>query len=134
MPAIQKYLSGCEDLAASYLFGSYGTEYQLPLSDVDIGILFFPDGYSPDRLLEISAELSLIALEEDINVVALNTVPITLQYEVVATGKLLHKTENYLEDFIEFVLKRYADYKIDLDIFNEDYDNALREAYVHRQH
>lgn len=129
LPAIREYLRGCEDIAASYLFGSYGTEYQLPVSDVDIAVLFIPDSYSLDRILEVSERLSHIAGEDDINVVVLNKAPVTLQYEVLATGRLLHKKGYCLEDFTEYVLKRYADYKIDLDMFNREYDSALREVY-----
>lgn len=134
LPAMHSYLVGCPDIAAAYLFGSYGTEFQTPLSDVDLAILFIQEaGYCPDRLLTISAELSRIAQEEDINVVVLNFAPITLQFDVIATGRLLFKKETYLEDFIEYVLKHYADFKIDLDIFNEDYDSALREVYSNGQ-
>ncbi|MBT9173053.1 MAG: hypothetical protein DDT21_01443 [Syntrophomonadaceae bacterium] len=131
LPAIQEYLAGCPDIAASYIYGSYGTEFQLPLSDVDLAVLFTPGGYNLDRLLEISAKLSYITREDDVNVVALNNAPITLQYEVISTGRLLQRKENHLEDFMEYVLKRYADYKIDLDIFNRDYDDALREVYLY---
>ena len=134
LPAMKSYLAGCPDIAATYLFGSYGTEYQTPLSDVDLAVLFMPDvDHCPERLLTISAELTHIAQEDDINVVVLNSAPITLQFDVIATGRLLFKKETYLEDFIEYVLKHYADYKIDMDTFNEDYDSALREVYANGQ-
>lgn len=131
LPAIREYLEGCPDVAASFIYGSYGTGYQLPQSDVDLAVLFTPSNYNFDRLLEISAELTGIAREEDVNVVALNNAPVTLQYEVISTGRLLQNKGDYLEDFTEFVLKQYADYKIDLDIFNKEYDDALREVYLY---
>jgi len=42
LPAVREYLGGCPDIAASYIYGSYGTEFQLPLSDVDLAVLFTP--------------------------------------------------------------------------------------------
>jgi predicted nucleotidyltransferase len=130
LPAIREYLGKCPDIAASFIYGSYGTEFQLPLSDVDLAVLFTPGGYNFDRLLEVSADIANIAREEDVNVVALQDSPITLQYEVISTGRLLQMNNSHLDDFVEYVLKRYADYKIDLDIFNMDYDDALREVYL----
>ncbi|MCW3488582.1 HepT-like ribonuclease domain-containing protein [Dethiobacter alkaliphilus] len=39
---IQNYFSNRTEIAAAFLFGSYGTQYQTPLSDVDIAILYIP--------------------------------------------------------------------------------------------
>ena len=43
LPAIRLYLEGHPAVAAALLFGSYGTEYQNALSDVDVAILFKPE-------------------------------------------------------------------------------------------
>ncbi|HKM16761.1 MAG TPA: nucleotidyltransferase domain-containing protein [Limnochordia bacterium] len=131
MVKIKQYLSDSEGVAAALLFGSYGTPYQTPLSDVDIAVLFRP-GYqvSLDQELQISSDLSAISGEEDINLVNLNKAPLTLQFEVLSTGRTLIKKDLYLEDFHEYVCKRHADYRIDLDQFNRDYDAALREVYL----
>ncbi|EEG77886.1 type VII toxin-antitoxin system MntA family adenylyltransferase antitoxin [Dethiobacter alkaliphilus] len=131
---IQNYFSNRAEIAAAFLFGSYGTQYQTPLSDVDIAILYIP-GTPVDikNQLEIMSDLADITGEEDINVVVLNKAPLTVQFEVLKTGKILVKKELYLEDFHEYVCKRYADFKIDLDQFNADYDSALREVYLSGQ-
>ncbi len=127
---VSDYLSNRTDVAAAYIFGSYGTAYQTPLSDVDIGILFLTNKMpNMDTILEITSCLTEITGEEDINMVVLNTVPITLQYEVVSKGKVLFKKNTYLEDFHEYLFKRYGDFIIDLDHFNKEYDEALREVY-----
>ncbi|MDW7685379.1 MAG: nucleotidyltransferase domain-containing protein [Bacillota bacterium] len=131
---IQEYFSERSDIAAAFLFGSYGTEYQTPLSDVDIAVLFIPEAaINLETELVILGDLANIAGEDDINVVVLNKAPIPVQFEVLKTGKVLVKKELYLEDFHEYVCKRYADFKIDLDQFNADYDYALREVYLNGQ-
>lgn len=131
MAEIKQYLFNCEDIVAAFLFGSYGTQYQTPLSDVDIAVLFKPEPrVTLDRELLLLADFNAITGEEDINLVVLNKAPLTLQFEVLLTGKALIKKDFYLENFHEYVCKRYADYKIDLDQFNLDYDSALREVYL----
>lgn len=127
---IEQYFLNRQDVAAALLFGSYGTQYQTPLSDVDIAVLFMPgQQIIMNRELAMLADLSAITGEEDINLVVLNKAPLTLQFEVLLTGNVLAKKDFYLEDFHEYVCKRYADYKIDLDQFKKDYDSALREVY-----
>jgi uncharacterized protein len=128
---VRNYFSNRRDVAAAFLFGSYGTQYQTPLSDVDIAVLFIPgEDVNIETELKILADLADITEEDDINLVVLNKVPLTLQFEVLATGRLLEKKDLYLEDFHEYVCKRYADFKIDLDQFNSEYDAALREVYL----
>jgi len=128
---VRNYLANHPQVSAAFLFGSYGTEYQNNLSDLDIAVLLTPEcPINFDVISGISVDLSELASEEDINVVILNAAPITLQFEILSTGRLLTKRGVFLEDFHEYVCKRYADFKIDLDAFNTDYDQALREVYL----
>lgn len=130
MDELRSYFFDHPEVAAAFLFGSYGTVYQNPLSDLDIAILLKPESdMSTAAFLGISCDVTGILGEEDVNVVILNTVPITLQHEILSTGRLLCKKGFYLEDFHEYVCKRYADFKIDLDAFNVEYDEALKELY-----
>lgn len=134
MEDIKQYFLNRHDVAAALLFGSYGTPYQTPLSDVDIAVLFKPgQNINLKHELSVASDLTAITGEEDINLLSLNKAPLTLQFEVLLTGKVLVKKDFYLEDFHEHVCKRYADYKIDLDQFNMDYDSALREVYLDGQ-
>jgi predicted nucleotidyltransferase len=131
---VKVFLSDHVDVAAAFLFGSYGTEFQNNLSDLDIAVLLIPGRDAGlDLIGSLHGTLTDIAGTDDVNVVILNKVPITLQFEVLSTGRLLFKKETYLEEFHEFVCKRYADFKIDLDSFYADYDDALREVYLRGQ-
>jgi len=127
---ICEYLSNRKDVAAVYLFGSYGTKYQTALSDVDLAVLFVnPEMPDLESRLEIESALTKITGEDDINLVALNKAPITLQFEIVSQGRLLLKKSYYLEDFKEYLFKRYGDFIIFLENFNREYDASLKETY-----
>lgn len=131
IPAIASYLAGIPGAIASFVFGSYGTEHQTPLSDVDIAVLF-RYGAEPDleRELSFKEEICDIAGEENVDLVVINRAPLPLQHRILSTGRQLFVADEIqLADFIEGVIKRYPDLKIDLDSFYRDYDEAFREAY-----
>lgn len=131
MKELSRYFSGSSLITAVFIYGSYGTESQTNLSDVDLALLLSNDNVSLDDELKISAEISSLAGEDDINVVIMNRAPLTLQYKILSTGTLIYeKDSNRLNGFTEFVIKRYLDYAIDLDNFYRDYDQSLREAYL----
>lgn len=131
IPAIASYLASIPGAIAAFVFGSYGTEYQTPLSDVDIAVLF-RYGAEPDleRELSLKEEVCDIAGEENVDLVVINRAPLPLQHRILSTGRQLFVADEIqLADFIEGVIKRYPDLKIDLDSFYRDYDEAFREAY-----
>ncbi|MGH9382652.1 MAG: type VII toxin-antitoxin system MntA family adenylyltransferase antitoxin [Thermoanaerobaculia bacterium] len=120
-------------LAAVYLFGSYGTEYQTPLSDVDLAFIF-----AKNHIPDFDAHLSLIATvtatlqEEDVSVTLLDKAPLTLRHTVLSKGRpLFVYDEIVLADFIEETLDRYLDFQVDYERFLHEYDRALVEEYGH---
>jgi predicted nucleotidyltransferase len=61
IPSLVKYLDQQEDVLAAMIYGSYGTEFQTPLSDVDLAILFYRDRKpSVERLLALEAGIVAI--------------------------------------------------------------------------
>ncbi len=130
--AVISYIEKQEDIAAFYLCGSYQTEYQTVFSDVDFAVLPFSKG-SMDYVkeFEILSELQLICENEDINLVNLLKVPLTLQMRILESGRLLYcRDEIRLADFKEYVIKRYCDFEPDLRAIYRDYDAGLREEYL----
>lgn len=118
-------------LAAVYLFGSYGTEYQTALSDVDLGFVF-----SRDRVPDADAHLALIGTvtgalqEDDVSVTLLDKAPLAFRHSVLATGRPLFVYDDVvLADFVEETIDRYLDYQIDYEPFLREYDRALVEEY-----
>lgn len=116
---------------AVFLYGSYGTEYQTPLSDVDIAIFIDPDKEILfQEELQLGADLTSISGEDDINLLIINHAPVVLQYNIISTGSMIYeRSTDRVSDFIEKVIKNYADYAIDMQFFYRDYDNSLKEAY-----
>lgn len=118
-------------LAAVYLFGSYGTKYQTPLSDVDLGLVFTAGGI-PDAEAHVTliVKVTEALREDDVSVTVLNRAPLPLRHKVLAQGRQLFVFDDVaLADFIEQTLGRYLDYQVDYARFLREYDTALVEEY-----
>ena len=118
-------------LVAGYVYGSYGTPDQTPLSDVDLALVFEParvPGF--DEHLRMIGRITAILGEEDFSITVLNSAPPIFQFRVLETGRLLFcRDETALADFTAEALGRYADFMIDHQAFLEEYDAALVEEY-----
>jgi predicted nucleotidyltransferase len=132
IPQLIQYFTSKRNILAVYLYGSYGTEYQTPLSDVDLALLFIAGTkITFEEQLNLAGDISDIVQEDDVNLLFLNEVPVTMQFEVLLTGRLIFKRDHdQVCDFVEQVLKRYGDYQIDLREFYREYDESLREEYL----
>lgn len=118
-------------LVALYLYGSYDTPHQTPLSDVDLAVLFAEDALpGPDERLRITGVAIEALREDDVSLVFLNRAPLPFQHEVLRTGRpLLVRDEVALADFRERVVDRYCDFVIDYEAMRADYDEGLRRGY-----
>jgi predicted nucleotidyltransferase len=130
---LRNYLGGLDGLVAAWIYGSYGTPYQTPLSDVDLALLFrrekLPDFYGHGRLY---TDIHAILHEEDVSVTILNRSPVLFQFRVLETGRQLVCSDPVaLADFVESVISRHADYIVDHQRFCREYDQALVERYAH---
>lgn len=134
--ALMAFLASQERIVAAYLYGSYGTRCQTPLSDVDIALLLEGSSLRPgyEDELHLHSDIAQILREEDINLTILNKVPIMLRYNILAEGRLIYRdSSTALEDFIEQTLNTYMDCSIDYRQMARDYDEArLEETYYAR--
>lgn len=124
---------GTEGLVAAYLFGSYGTPRQTPLSDVDLALVFRA-GSEPDRDHESKLRTDIVDTlgEEDVSIVVLNQAPSPFQYEVLSSGRRIFcNDEAALADFVQQVLKVFGDFGIDYRAFLQEYDRQLVKRYAH---
>jgi predicted nucleotidyltransferase len=119
-------------LAAVYLYGSYGTPYQTPLSDVDIALVFRDgDEPSPKQHLELIGRITDALHEDDVSVTVLNTAPLAFQHKVLAEGRQVFICDEIAHaDFLERTITRYSDFAIDEASFFREYDVALTEEYI----
>lgn len=113
-----------------YIFGSFGTESQTPLSDLDIGVLY--DGNVPVmEELKQAAEISSLLSLEKIDLINLNKAPIHLQHEILYQGdQIFDRIPERTEDFVENVLEIYHDYQGILKKYREDLREGLLEDYL----
>jgi predicted nucleotidyltransferase len=128
-----RYLEGVDGLVAVWIYGSYGTPYQSPLSDLDLAFLFRPDR-EPDlnRHGELYVDLERILHEEDFSILILNRAPVLFQFRVLETGRrLVCRDPVALADFVERVISLHADFIVDHERFVKEYDEALVERYGH---
>lgn len=131
LPDLETYLEGLDGLVTAWIYGSYGTPYQTPLSDLDLALL-----YRPERVPDFKEELLVygricdILEEDDVSVTVLNRAPVIFQFRVLETGRqLVCRDAEALADFVESVLTRHADYVVAHERFVQDYDQAFAERY-----
>jgi len=131
--ALVDYFSTHKKVVAAYIYGSYRTEMQTPLSDVDMAILFSTQtkSYFADAM-KLEADIAEICGCDDVNILALNDASVVMQFKVISTGRLLYERDSKkLSDFQELVCKLYADFMPDYLQFCRDYDHSLRGAYIY---
>lgn len=123
-------LAAVPDVQAVFLFGSYGTAFQTPLSDIDFAVYF-------NRAQTLKDEAALMsrlatALDTDqIDLVNLNKAPLALCFRAISEGRIIYeRNPAATNDFIESVIRDYQDFAITMFKFYRDYDDSLREAYL----
>jgi predicted nucleotidyltransferase len=131
IPALVEMLGNEPGLVAVYLYGSYGTPDQTPLSDIDLGLLFTDDQVpTPKGHVTLITRIIEVLREDDVSVTVLNKAPLAFQHRVLAQGRrLLVRDEIAHADFVERTVTRYSDFAVDEARFFEEYDRALVEEY-----
>lgn len=112
-----------EEIIALYIFGSYGTYEQPPLSDIDLAILYRSIPKIEEEL-DFEVKISEIFERDDIDIVILNKAPIDIQIEVLSKGEIIYcSDELLLTEFKERVFYQYGDYE---PILREFYKDVLK--------
>jgi predicted nucleotidyltransferase len=128
---VLQYLRGLDGLVAVYLYGSYGTRYQTPLSDIDLALVFDEQNVPGGKLqLEIVGRVMQTLHEDDVSVTFLNDAPLSFRHKVLAEGRLLLLLDEIAHaDFLERTISRYCDFAVAEQHFFQEYDEALVEDY-----
>lgn len=132
-PIVQKlieYFNKEPSVISVYLFGSFGTELQTPLSDLDLGVLYDGDVPVMEELRQ-AAEISSLLSLENIDLINLNKAPVHLQHEILYRGEqIFNRIPERTEDFVENVLEIYHDYQGILKKYRDDLKEGLLEDYL----
>lgn len=100
-----------KQVSLAYLFGSYAHQAEGVLSDLDLAVLFELKGeelYLAYRELMLAVQKQLDT--ERIDLLLLNGASLTLQFEIIRSGRLLYaRHEKLLNSFEMAVISRYQD-------------------------
>jgi predicted nucleotidyltransferase len=107
-------------VSVAYLFDSHAKKTHTPKSDVDIAILLFE---VPEKLLEyylyLLDKLSEI-LENDVDLIILNTSSPLLKYQVIKHGKIIYSQNEEARITFEAKAQReYLDFSRAIARYNE---------------
>ncbi len=116
LPALERVLRGEESLVAVDVYGSYGTRFQTPLSDVDLAVLF-ADGSDPQGsgLMELIGTITGALREDDVSGLVLNRAPLAMQHRVLARGRRLIVVDEAPGDFEAFITAIVSAYLVPSD-------------------
>lgn len=125
-----RYFESEPDVLTVFIFGSFGTEEQTPMSDVDIAVLFRRKLPLLEEL-KYAAEISSLLKTEKVDVINLNTAPVRIQHRVLRQGQKIYERDlEKTQDFVERVLEIYHDYWGIFQKYQEDYREGLIGEYL----
>ena len=116
LPGLKDLFAGYnEDIVAAYLFGSLASGTVTPLSDIDIAVLFRKD-LTPDIMESLENDLYFKLSKrfhtDEIDLIILNTAPLSIRYGVLRQKQLLFYQEKLkVVDFETETISDYLDFK-----------------------
>ena len=111
LPQVVDFLKTRQKVVFAYLFGSLARDKVLPLSDIDVAI-YLKEGVDLNKeKMNILQNLIDLLGTEEIDLVLLNTAPLTLKARIVENKKILVDKEPFLRhSFESLVLREYFDF------------------------
>jgi predicted nucleotidyltransferase len=105
------YLQGRQDIEFGYLFGGFGRGKPLPLSDVDIALYLRESVDLREKKMEILGVLMDLLETDEIDLVILNTAPLTLRKKILDSGKVIVDHHPFLRHQYEsLTMREYFDF------------------------
>lgn len=124
-----------KDIVAVYLFGSYATGNEGPLSDVDIAILLdkeVPREEYFDKELDLIGIINNKLKTDEVSLVLLNSAPLTIKYGTLKNAKLLYCRDNTQRiNFETKTLDMYFDFSPFLDQYDKVMYRQIREGSIY---
>ncbi|MGB5157148.1 MAG: nucleotidyltransferase domain-containing protein [Desulfobacterales bacterium] len=110
IPKAETYFKNRKDVIFAYLFGSFATGKPSPLSDVDIAVYLTGDKISNKRL-QILGDLTNIFKTDEIDLVILNTAPLSLRMKILKERKILaDNTPFFRHSYESMTMRTYLDF------------------------
>ena len=106
-------LSHREFIVFAYLFGCIITEFITPMSDIDIAVYLNTNANISEERLGLIGDLMTTLKTDDIDLVILNSAPLTLQARIVLNKEMLIDKSPFLRhSFESLVMRQYYDFSI----------------------
>ena len=121
---VERYFRARKDSAFAYLFGSLAENRATHLSDVDIAV-YLIEGRFADKRFEILGDLIDILRTDTLDLVILNTAPLSLKMKIIQTRRILADNFPHIRHIFESAIMRtYFD-------FSKMENRILEERYMH---
>lgn len=115
-------LKNNKNIVAAYLFGSYGTKKQTPLSDIDLCL--FTKKTDKKTILDLYSYGS-----EKMDISIFDNLPIYIKPEVFRGKPLFVKDKKLVAEKFAFSFRQYQDFKK----YEQKYWNSLKERFSHEK-
>jgi len=110
---IKTILEHKESVIFAYLFGSSVKKTFTPMSDIDIAVYLSPNVNKPKERLDLIGNLMMALKTDNIDLVILNTAPLTLKARIILNKETLIDNSPFLRhSFESLVLRQYYDFSI----------------------
>ena len=116
-------LSQRESIVFAYLFGSTVTKFITPMSDIDIAVYLNTNVNISEERLGLIGGLMTTLKTDDIDLVILNSAPLTLKARIILNKEMLiDKSPLLRHSFESLVMRQYYDFSIkENNIFERRY-------------
>jgi predicted nucleotidyltransferase len=110
---LQKLLEKHEALIFAYLFGSHARQAGTPMSDVDIAVYLDMTTCPLEERLSLVGDLTRALQTEEVDVVVLNTAPLSLVGRILTHRVvLLDRNPNLRHRYESLLLRQFHDFSI----------------------
>lgn len=110
---IRTILENNDTVVFAYLFGSSVSKTFTPMSDIDIAVYLSPNVNKSKERLDLIGNLILALNTDNIDLVILNTAPLTLKARIIQNKETLVDKSPFLRhSFESLVLRQYYDFSI----------------------
>ena len=112
-----------ESIVFAYLFGSTVTQFLTPMSDIDIAVYLNTNVNISEERLGLIGDLMTTLKTDAIDLVILNSAPLTLKARIIINKEILIDKSPFLRhSFESLVMRQYYDFSIkENNIFERRY-------------
>lgn len=109
----EAYLKSRSDVVFACLFGSLSKKKPTPLSDVDIAVYLSECEDYVEKKLKILGKLMILLETDEIDLVILNTAPLTLKMKILENKKVIVDNDPFLRySYESLTMRKYFDFSI----------------------